>query len=1399
MAVQQCGPSSIYGPIDQTLFLGISVLSFSASVGLNEQISQCTVKLAEDVCTSVAGKIYWDSDLIQQTTYDIDDGFYGETRWERLDGTQYSGQQAEDSDVSVRDAIELNGLPVYFRIGDFEYSGLIQNWYKDGTDKTYTVILIDPRQLLDGSKLIIGDYGGSVGDTYNLFNVYGYMEAFGSYCPQLYYNGTAYVGGDNGVDGATFGASSGGFGGADVNHNGMQFSKIMTALNMMCNASPKSTDQWSPYGRIIFAGVNGGGAGLLGWDLYSISDGHLSEYLLDLSELPTPPTYWRLNSNDVSILEFISQLCEDAGRDYYIELIPVRGVSSAVALSGIAKIIKIRTISRVTQPNLTAIQTFVDNAIGVSESSFGRELRNDTLNAFVVGGPKQVTYQAYQHLDPELDNILSLTPYIETGVLSQLGTTIAYGEAEIDDLILPYFGTYSNGDVIMPVRDNNNQWVFEAPIDDLNNELAILDITNPEETPNNRLTITEMELQAALVSQDSLLTVMQTLNTDLYKAIKQNTTVIEDLDAIWDTSYIFDAVNEGAQLAARDIINPRPGQAIVHYSTEGQASEDLRRIGNWLNIYASEYYGRRYQVRVPHTAIDVDSESSQCLSSEQPSDGSWTDYSNVIGLDNPGAVLNFFRLPDNRIGNFARFYNASGVSAGNGASVTARDVGFCGTFIDTSSFDKNDYGIWDNKLYIKCNVEDEFVYFDKSSHASPRVVIEFPNTIKRVDVGGQHSEYTRLIFNLIGIAANNEEELAKGQDALSKSVSGVGGTTVEAELARSCDMPEAVAVGIKSNTLTYGPWVSGGKPGKVRVEVDEGLVPWEYGSTTTLALAGQSKADEGLTNMQVGEIGKLTVPGYPLVSLGAELNSTPSLVESRSLDNDSINETHAVTGPVVVLYNFLNTTASVGDNGPNVTDLTVEMSANGIQTSYAMSTYTPRSGRFAKGNAQRLKDMGRLRISQERRLRHAMLNRVGKAAYRQTKISNRNINPSINLVAHTPSEVLIGSVVPIMTCGDHANLRRSLITVTPMAEVPNEFQDYEHKAFMSLDGLIRPISMDGEGGLPQYATPIDASQKTTSVGSHPPIRKSGTLENLYNLVIDIDYLNPFSNPTGVGITLTNRTGIGDRANDYTGHDIDIVGRGTTVPDFGMIMPVAGFDGLGGADYTEDYRMLGLRGPMLLQSWGYDLNGKPIPNYADNEVDASGGIFANTNLHDKFMDQWLKKSHTWPVAPVDLRFDRARGVWVSPPAHRLLTIDLADDLNEFSSTSGIIVTDEPLYDSTGLPLVGRPNIMINDVVGTSLSSGTRILAQYDPYNGQYYPMIAGSGSSSIEWGHLSGTLSPGGTQTVNIWTGGPTTGDLTLSDRSVTAGAPVLMNSSSLSGWVLLNKINGYWWVVGAPC
>src|SRR5688500_833390 len=78
------------------------------------------------------------------------------------------------------DSFNLIGVgdAAYFEYGDFAFGGLVQTYKRKNSFEgypVYEVILVDPREILDGVQLIIDGYTGSTNGIPNLYNVYGYM------------------------------------------------------------------------------------------------------------------------------------------------------------------------------------------------------------------------------------------------------------------------------------------------------------------------------------------------------------------------------------------------------------------------------------------------------------------------------------------------------------------------------------------------------------------------------------------------------------------------------------------------------------------------------------------------------------------------------------------------------------------------------------------------------------------------------------------------------------------------------------------------------------------------------------------------------------------------------------------------------------------------------------------------------------------------------------------------------------------------------------------------------------------------------------------------------------------------------------------------------------------------
>ena len=214
-----------------------------------------------------------------------------------------------------------------------------------------------------------------------------------------------------------------------------------------------------------------------------------------------------------------------------------------------------------------------------------------------------------------------------------------------------------------------------------------------------------------------------------------------------------------------------------------------------------------------------------------------------------------------------------------------------------------------------------------------------------------------------------------------------------------------------------------------------------------------------------------------------------------------------------------------------------------------------------------------------------------------------------------PTEILVGqNFAWTDASGLGSEVNRPIVSGITCAAACWEMNgDYTAKAFMSLDGLVRPVSMDGWGGFSPY---IHASETgDCSIyemsGCTPGTPNFGYFAYAVSSIVQDD-LNPLTNPS----SLTNRTKVAVSRSDTNdiGHDWEMVGRSGTgdndTPDGGLNMPMAGFGSAESADYAEDYAVHALRGPLLIQSWGYDDLGYPIPNKNDNAGDAANGIFVS---------------------------------------------------------------------------------------------------------------------------------------------------------------------------------------------
>ncbi|MEM3063385.1 MAG: hypothetical protein QW303_07570, partial [Nitrososphaerota archaeon] len=280
---------------------------------------------------------------------------------------------------------------------------------------------------------------------------------------------------------------------------------------------------------------------------------------------------------------------------------------------------------------------------------------------------------------------------------------------------------------------------------------------------------------------------------------------------------------------------------------------------------------------------------------------------------------------------------------------------------------------------------------------------------------------------------------------------------------------------------------------------------------------------------------------------------------------------------------------------------------------------------------------------------------------------------------------------------------------------------------------VSPFFINNTSGRPGNTSFSISPFYIVGTGIGTPIINS---QSPYNYIRNIHYFNPLSNPTGIGLHPHAGFKKLDPAN--VGHDIDIVGRYKHIDFTGsgsnIIVPIgSGYNSSLRGNYADDYRFLALRGPLIVHGWGYDTNGKPIPNEFDNEAKIrESGIFVYDKLSDKFLPGFLRKPHTWPVAPVDLRFDRDRGVWVCPPPYPILQSKLLQTSGNGLYYSGLVNFNNTLVFNESGNRIYSGIVPIKIGLG-SYKPGDSVQVQYSSIDGYYHIIGGGGGSPSIKIG------------------------------------------------------------------
>lgn len=354
-------------------------------------------------------------------------------------------------------------------------------------------------------------------------------------------------------------------------------------------------------------------------------------------------------------------------------------------------------------------------------------------------------------------------------------------------------------------------------------------------------------------------------------------------------------------------------------------------------------------------------------------------------------------------------------------------------------------------------------------------------------------------------------------------------------------------------------------------------------------------------------------------------------------------------------------------DGPILTDVSCTIGIQGVTTNYAMQTFVNRAGAFIFENMIRLQTMGKIYQQLRRTMRQLIISTNDQYSIYNTAYAGFMHGTTYAVQQHTPHAVIGANLF----YGSGGNYIPSSFTETYQESVAligaNNNITFNSSACVGLEAIFRPYTMIS-GSMGYYISPYlmpDSGYDTSKL-----ITSSG--------------LNPLQ----------------------AGCDINWISSGQNYQGLKAVK--------GSVDWTTA-RSLAMRGPMIIQGWGYDIDNNPVPNSANLINYASGLQIPNpyNKLQDqstKFYNNYLQQSIYWPTGPLDLRWNKFTGTWGS------LGMNLCGEISGVPLSPGG-TTNMILYVNSK-PSNETMTIGCHFLKFSAIPTGVRVMVAYDPLSNMW---------------------------------------------------------------------------------
>lgn len=1152
---------------------------------------------------------------------DCNVGFGGDT-------SNCSFTVVDDPDNGFITDIPTAGTACYFRYKGFFFGGILQRWtYSESiSGKKYNITLSSPSAFMDGVHIILDAFEGTAyyGDTNlvpwtgaqvpyqeglirNILNPLGYFENYTLGLLSGDDNDDTWLVDDTLIDDWGFGT----WGDSGTNPQGFDAIKLLKTIEVISRGG-------TPHGDKLFFGE--------------------SQYSLDLSELiGVVPEYYRVSgSPNIDLNSLVSDICELTQRDYIWE---VTGETNDVCkdigepfVDQDNVVLKVKLIDKSSPPDPGVIAQYVEDAReagNLVNSSIGKEFQNEPTQKIVLGGPA--------------------TRYFLAGAAD----------------LIPVFGQTSSGAYIL-ARD------FETVADgayDSDRELTLY-VNSYKKSPfagsgPRAYTATIMELRQARSGFDNWLSFKfaEFVWKNTMGLLDPNSGAYEGYSVGADANFGgFSAalgfgepagplgglpapliLNNMASVFARSQRGPmalsRSELANMFERFQGYVEtlgEDYNPVWQAVSECATNFYGRKFLIKLPEEPggiennLKVFKEDIAQVPSWELADSAWVEdapLSNVKFYDSTGRLkpLNVYQTGGYNQGAVGETLNTAAVQ---------------GVAYQGPSFQQ---GI-------------EWINWPGSVDYSPFVLADTEMQVETDDQfhSKDHGFLNMLIYMSDNFLNPRVSDASGINDLASLDPSQAPATSLLAHavsFAPAVLPPLSIGVPQESKRYSWGPWYNSNHlNGKLDFVFDNQLVPESFGSIDTMSETAQAQADTGIATMEEVENGSIEIAEFPEYNIGDRLLAT----------------------------------------GPYVTTISIKIGVGGMTTSYRFNTWTPDFGKLQKYNQSRVSRIWRNKMNAAQKGGGSIFNGKDSTIKQQEKILDDPLNrsvlsPQMGIIAGNagfePYTQSVTSDVPVVGSASIVD------DYTPPSNRPNNHQEI---GSVGSDGLPDVVFTDPNGQGPRYSSNFGMSNEQSWVGfsSNRERNLHDVLPSVQDPDIDEEIVVGEEDENSPGIFNYYRNTQGDSADNNgsimpTSNDLDpyfnyavfsdnptfnIVGseeEEETNPanlyikamsdDFQIVihdknglppetmnlktgLELEEYAADPSNDYTTDqtvdsfseFRPAGLRGPMVLSGWGFDVANNPVPGTVDDIR-----LFNNNLAHNR---------NLWKTGPVNLMWDKERKIW-----------------------------------------------------------------------------------------------------------------------------------------------------------